>query len=191
MPSAVIHGVVPLLLLLALHRDARKVWALWPLTFVPDLDYLVGLHRAAFTNVFVLVPFAIGMAWTWRKGQRSAFPWWLIAFVYLASHLVMDTFTGGTVPLWPLSTYTLCYTANVVIHTPDNSVQVLFDSCSHAGVPRVIEYYFWLDDQDAAILAFLVPAALLASARSFLSLRRERRGRDGVVARPGGSETLK
>jgi len=188
-PSAVVHGVVPLLLLLAIRRfDARKVWVLWPLTFAPDLDYLVGLHRAALTNVFVLVPFVVGMAWAWRTGRRGAFEWWLIAFVYLASHLVMDTFPGATVPLWPLSDYTVCYTANIVIHTPDNSNIWALGPCSHAGLPQVATDYLWLDDSDSAMLAFLVPAALVASA---WAMWRGRRERSALVTRPADPETLK
>lgn len=187
MPSAVVHGVVPLLFLLALRRDTRKVWALWPLTFVPDLDYLVGLHRAALTNVFVLLPFVLGMVWTHREGKRAAFEWWFVAFVYLGSHVIMDTFTGGVTPLWPLSTYTVCYYADVLVHTTDNSYALDYGPCSHAGLGQVAEYYPWLSDTDTAMLAFLVPAAILASAWSFWQGRREGQR----VAGAGSSETLK
>lgn len=164
MPSAVIHGAVPLLFLLAVRPlDARKVWILWPLTFLPDLDYFLGFHRATFTNLFVLLPWIALFVWDWRAGRRARAQWWLIAFAYLASHLVMDMLTGGIVPFYPFSDYTVCYYANILVHTTDNSLAPDLGACSHGGIPQVIEYYPWLTDNDAAMLAFLVPAALLVA----------------------------
>lgn len=180
-PSAVVHGVVPLLFLLALRRDARKVWVLWPLTFAPDLDYLFELHRAALTNVFVLLPIIIAMVWTWREGKRNAFEWWLVAFVYITSHMLMDMFTGGIVPLWPLSDYTVCYYANVLVHTTDNSYSLDYGACSHEGIPQVIEYYPWLSDPDAAMLAFLLPAALVVATYWYWRGRRAKANEAGVA----------
>jgi hypothetical protein len=175
-PSAVVHGVVPLLFLLALRRvDARKIWALWPLTFAPDLDYFVGLHRAALTNVFVLLPIVAAWAYARRSGRRELQEWTLVAFAYLASHLVMDTFTGGTVPLYPLSDYTVCYYAGIVIHTTDNSFALEAGPCSHAGIPQVSEFYPWLSDADTAMLAFLLPAGLLVGAWNLRRYLKERR----------------
>ncbi|MEA3202108.1 MAG: LexA-binding, inner rane-associated putative hydrolase [Thermoplasmata archaeon] len=161
MPSAVVHGAVPLLFLLALRRlDARKVWILWPLTFLPDLDYFLGFHRATFTNVFVLVPFVALLVWDWRAGRRDRAQWWGIALVYLASHLVMDMMTGGVVPFYPVSDYTVCYYANVLVYTQTNTLAPDYGVCSHGGIPQVTPVYGWLTDNDAAMVAFLVPAAL-------------------------------
>jgi hypothetical protein len=170
-----VHGVVPLLFLLALRRlDARKVWILWPLTFAPDLDYFVGLHRAALTNVFVLLPIVAVWALARRRGRAEPQEWMLVAFVYLASHLVMDTFTGGTVPLYPVSDYTVCYYAQVLVHTTDNSYAFDAGPCSHEGIPQVSEYYPWLSDADTATLAFLLPAGLLVGAWNLRNYLKER-----------------
>lgn len=111
MPSFLIHSIIPLLPLLAARRlDARKVWMLWPLAHLPDLDYFLGYHRATFTSLFILVPGLLLAFYGWRNEQRrSLLAWGLIANVYLVSHIVMDTFTGGTVPLYPFSTWTACY----------------------------------------------------------------------------------
>jgi hypothetical protein len=178
-----VHGAVPLLFLLAIRKlDARKVWILWPLTFVPDLDYFVGLHRAALTNVFVLVPFAVVLAIAWRCGGRGLAEWMIVALVYLGSHLVMDALAGGVVPLYPLSDYTVCYYANIVVNTTTNAYSPAVGACGHAGIPQVAANYVWLSDTDAAMLAFLVPAGLAVAGWQLYRLLQDRE------AKPPSSE---
>ena len=87
-----------------------------------------------------------------------------IALVYLVSHLVMDTFTGGTVLFYPLSTHTVCYWVQILVHTPTNTVYPSVEDCSHPGVPQVAEVYPWLSGTDAATLAFILPAGLAMAA---------------------------
>lgn len=165
MPSAVVHGAVPLLFLLALRRlDARKIWILWPLTFAPDLDYFFGFHRATLTNVWVLLPFAALLAWDLRARRPDRAQWWIIALVYLGSHQIMDMLTGGIVPLYPLSDYTVCYYADVLVVTKTNTLYPDYGPCSHTGIPQVVDVYPWLADNDTAMLAFLLPAGLLVAA---------------------------
>jgi hypothetical protein len=178
-----VHALLPLLPLLAIRRlDARKVWVLWPLTFAPDLDYFVHLHRAALTNVFVLLPFAAVLAWALRKGDAPLVEWMGIALVYLAAHYVMDTFTGGIVPFFPLSDYTICYYADVDVNTTTNALTFPHGPCSHAGIPQVAPVYPFLSDTDAAMLALIVPFGLVMGAVSLRRLARER------ARRPPASE---
>ena len=182
------HGVVPLLFLLALRRvDARKAWVLWPLTVLPDLDYFLGLHRAAFTNVFVLLPLVGAWLYARRAGRPELAEWTLVGLVYLLSHFVMDTMTGGIVPLYPLSDYTVCYYADVLVHTTDNSYALDAGPCSHAGIPQVAEYYPWLSVTDTAILAFVLPGGLLVAGWHLRRYLREKRGSPPA----GGDETYK
>ena len=161
MPSFVVHGVIPLLFLLAIRPlSARRVWMLWPLTFLPDLDYFFGFHRATFTNLFVLLPIVAFGAYAWRRKRVDWMQFALIAFVYLGSHLVMDALTGGIVPFYPFSTQTFCYYGEIDVVTATNTMRPDFEACSHAGVPQVAELYPWLGQVDTAVLAFLVPASL-------------------------------
>jgi hypothetical protein len=180
MPSFTVHLAVPLLFLLALRRfDARKVWILWPLTLASDLDYFIpGFHRAATTNLFVLMPFLVGLvvAARSRPFDRGLAEWMVIALVYLLSHFVMDTFQGGIVPLYPLSDYTVCYYGGVDVITATNTLQPYFEACSHEGIPTVVERYPWVSSVDMAMLAFLVPSALVASAMNLRSYVRARAG---------------
>jgi hypothetical protein len=174
-PTFVVHGTLPLLFLLAVRRlDARKVWILWPLTFLPDLDYFFGLHRAALTNVFVLVPFVVALVYALRTKRAPLAQWMTIALVYLVSHFVMDMMTGGIVPLWPLSDYTVCYYYNIDIVTATNAPYFDYGACSHSGIPVVSQRYPWIGDADAAMMAFILPAGLAMGAWSWWRMRRER-----------------
>lgn len=179
MPSFTIHGLIPLLFLLSVRRlDARKVWALWPLTFLPDADYVLeGLHRAVTGNVFVMLPFAAALAWSlWPNQRRPALTEWMtIALVYLASHLVMDVFTGGSVLFWPFTDYNYCYLAYVNVRTATNTLEPHFDVCSASGVPTLAEVYPWLSVWEGAILAFILPAGLVMGGISAWELWREKR----------------
>lgn len=167
-----VHAILPLLPLLAVRRlDARKVWVLWPLTLLPDLDYFVHLHRAALTNVFVLLPLVVLLAYAWRKKDHALAEWMGIALVYLASHYVMDTFTGGIVPFYPISSYTICYYADLMVHTPDNSLYWDYGPCGHPGIPQVAVDYPFLSDTDTAMAALMIPFGLVMGVLSWRRLR--------------------
>lgn len=163
LPSFVVHAILPLLVLLSWRRlDARKVWLLWPLTFLPDMDYFFGFHRATLGNVFVVLPaVALAIHW-WRAGARSKAEWALIAAVYLGTHILMDVFTGGSVLLYPFSDYTFCYLAAIDVVTATNTPIFYFQACSREGIPVVSPLYPWLTVSEGAMLAFLVPAGIVA-----------------------------
>lgn len=179
MPSFTVHLVLPLLFLLAIRPlDARKIWILWPLSLAPDLDYfLPGLHRAATTNLFILVPFVVFLVLALRRSPRDwhLAEWMGVSLFYLVGHFIMDTFQGGIVPLYPLSDYTVCYYGGVDVVTSTNTLQPYFDACSHEGIPTVIARYPWVSTVDTAMLAFLIPTGLLMTAyhlRVYLRARR-------------------
>ena len=134
-------------------------------------------------NVFTLLPFLAVLAWAWRSGRRGLAEWMAVALVYLASHIVMDTFTGGTVLFYPASTHTVCYWVQILVHTPTNTVYPSVEDCSHPGPPVVSEVYPWLSGTDAAMLAFLLPAALAMAAWNAWRLWGGRRTAVGDAAR--------
>lgn len=178
MPSAVIHAILPLLVLLAIPAlDRRKVWILWPLTLAPDLDYFFGFHRATLGNVFILLPFLLVLAWSLRPKARdwNRVEWMGIAIVYLGTHLLMDTFTGGTVLFYPFTDYTYCFVAAIDVVTATNTPIYYFEPCSREGIPTVSPVYPWLSVTEGAMLAFLLPAALVCSAYSLWQRRRTAR----------------
>ncbi len=165
MPGFVIHAFVPTLVMLAMRRyfAVRHVLLLWPLTLAPDLDYFVGIHRATLLNLFVsFFPAAFLLAWSaWGppSADRYRGPA-TVALVYLGSHLLMDTFTGGIVPFYPLSDWTLCWELAVWYHYPSGSVDPTWRACSHEGPPGVSEWYPFLEWDQSAMLVFLVAAWL-------------------------------
>ncbi|HET6399717.1 MAG TPA: hypothetical protein VFH47_09215 [Candidatus Thermoplasmatota archaeon] len=179
MPSFLIHSLIPLLLLLAWRRlDARVVWTLWPLSHLSDLDYFIGYHRATFSSVFILLP-GFALAWWSRLRKPSLVTWGLVANAYLGSHLVMDMLTGGIVPLYPLSTWRACYYLGVEVITATNTPRLDAGDCSGDGIPHVAEVYPWLDHDEAAILAVLLAAAMVALARAWhLRTMRRKRSHD-------------
>ena len=182
MPSFVIHAVAPTLAMLAMRRyfDPRVVLLLWPLTFVPDLDYFFGTHRATTTSLFVtLLPVGFLYAWTlWGPPGAARFEMHArVALVYVGSHLLMDTFTGGIVPFYPLSSWTFCWEASVWVHTPTNRVEPTFGPCHHEGAPVVSEWYPFLDWDQASMLAFLLVAWAGYAAARIVERRRDGRSR--------------
>lgn len=169
---------MPLLVLLSIRRlDARKVWVLWPLTFLPDLDYFVSdIHRALTGNVFMLLPFVAVLAYAMRRGHRrpELAEWMVIALGYLVSHLVMDVFTGGSVLFWPLTDYNVCYLLYINVRTATNTLEPHFDVCSAPGIPQVAEVYPWLSVPEGAMLAFVVPLGLAFGIVNLVRYLRER-----------------
>jgi hypothetical protein len=140
----------------------------------PDLDYFVHLHRAALMNVFVLLPFLVVLAFGLRKKDRALTEWMTIALVYLGAHYVMDTFTGGIVPLYPISSYTVCYYADLMVHTSDNSLYWDYGACGHPGIPTVAADYPFLSDTDTAMAALMIPFGLVMGAIGLRRLVKER-----------------
>jgi len=171
-PTFVLQSVIPLMFMLSMPwLDRRKVLLLWPLTHLPDIDYVLGPHRAVAHNLFILVPFiAVGL-YAWRHGRRPLAEAMLIANVYLASHIVMDIFAGGVTLLYPLSVHTTCYYATIRVVTATNTPFLDAGRCSYDGIPVVAEIYTWLPGTEAALLVFLVPATLAALA--WRALRRK------------------
>lgn len=173
--------MVPLLFLLALPwLDRRKVLLAWPLTHAPDLDYVIGYHRATLHNAWILLPFLVGLWWWSRPATRDAGrrEWMVIALVYLASHLAMDVFAGGVTMFYPLSLWTPCYYGRVIVETATDTPVVELEACTYEGIPVVAEFYTWLPPQDAAMLAFVVPAGLAVAAARWWWDRRQRAPRE-------------
>lgn len=164
MPTFVLQSVIPLMFLLALPGlDRRKILLLWPLTHAPDLDYVIGYHRATLHNVWVVLPFVAAFVWAaaFASPRRPALAQWMgIAGVYVGSHVLMDVWAGGSTLFYPLSLRTYCYYGYVDVKTATNTPIVDFGACSFTGIPVVSETYPWLWGIETSFLAFLVPATL-------------------------------
>jgi hypothetical protein len=163
MPSFVVTATVPMLVMLAVRRLRwQRVLAMAPIVLLPDLDYLLGVHRATFHNLWILAPLA---AWLWYELDRGAGwargEWAVIAGGYLASHLVMDAFVGGISPLWPVTSKAVFLWVAVEVDTRTNELDVIFDPGTLPGAPATSETFTWISPTDVAIVVVLAGAALV------------------------------
>ncbi len=172
MPSFVVHGVVPTLLLLAVGFTPRRVLLLLPLTFLPDLDFALGVHRASLHNVFILLP---GAVWAWAESRYGEgwerAEWGVIATVYLGSHLLMDVFTGGIVLLWPVVNRALFVWVAVLVHTDTLSWELVLEPGTLVGPPVTSEVYTWLAPSEAAMLVLLAVGVVVWALVRWRALR--------------------
>jgi membrane-bound metal-dependent hydrolase YbcI (DUF457 family) len=94
-----LHLLLPVLFLLAMRIDTRKVLMFAPLAIFPDFDAVFGLHRAVFHSFIPILVLPIGLM-IYSKLKR---PEWMLSALlvqfFLASHIVLDL--GGVAFLWP------------------------------------------------------------------------------------------
>lgn len=95
MANASMHIIVPMLMLLIFYDDIRPTLMLLPASLFPDLDYFL-VHRGTLHNIFI--PLCLLMFYLKTRSQKIA-----IALVYLSSHLFLDIFDMGIIPLYPFS----------------------------------------------------------------------------------------
>ncbi len=95
----VLHLLLPVLFLLAMRIDMRKVLMFAPLAIFPDFDAVFELHRAVFHSFIPILILPIGLI-IFSKLKR---PEWMLSALlvqfFLASHIVLDL--GGVAFLWP------------------------------------------------------------------------------------------
>ena len=160
MPSFIVHLLIPPLLLLALRAaPARAVLWMLPFTLLPDIDYFFGVHRATTGNLFILIPSAV-LWWRWRARQDARAAYAGVATFYLASHLLMDVFAGGTVLFWPLWDQNFFLLFQVIIDTETNTPIAAVDAGSEPGAPEVARYFRWISAFESAMVALTVVTVL-------------------------------
>jgi hypothetical protein len=98
----VMHIMLPVLILLALRIDTRKVLLFAPLAILPDFDAFFGLHRMVLHSFIpvLVIPLALIV---YAKYKRTE--WMLSALLiqfYLISHIALDLF--GVAFFWPFTT---------------------------------------------------------------------------------------
>ena len=98
MPDWSTHLIVPLLALLIVSKKEhhKYILLLLPLAVIPDFDTFVTQHRALLHNMFI--PLLLLLSGAVIKEKRALF---IIASVYIASHVVLDMFGGGVALFYP------------------------------------------------------------------------------------------
>ncbi len=88
------HITIPLLILLAMRIDTRKILMMLPFAVVMDLDYFFFMGRQLFHNVFVGLLIPIVVILYLHKKHPEYREYGLIAFFFLLSHLILDLGDG-------------------------------------------------------------------------------------------------
>jgi membrane-bound metal-dependent hydrolase YbcI (DUF457 family) len=101
------HLMLPLLFLLALRIDTKKVLLFAPLTILPDFDAVFHLHRAVLHSFIPVLVIPVSLI-LYSKFKR---PEWMLSALlvqfYLASHIVLDL--AGVAFAWPFTTEMLYF----------------------------------------------------------------------------------
>lgn len=123
MPDWPTHLIVPLLALLIVSRKEhlRYVFVLSPLALISDFDTFITQHRALLHNMFI--PLLLLLSGYAMKEKRTLF---IIASVYVASHVVLDMFGGGVVLFYPLYNQMAFIDASLAL-SPANELLWTFD----------------------------------------------------------------
>ncbi|MEM0253225.1 MAG: metal-dependent hydrolase [Candidatus Bathyarchaeia archaeon] len=111
-----LHFTIPFLSFLLVGVQPTKAFLLSLLALVPDLDALFLVHRS-FTHsivcISIILLIAVLMLRKFRSGMlRYAF----MGFFAIASHLVLDVFTGFTPILWPLYNFSIWISLDITAH---------------------------------------------------------------------------
>ncbi len=94
--------LLPVLFLLAIRIDAKKVMLFAPLAIIPDFDAAFDLHRAAFHSFIVVLVIPLSLIIYARLRRPEWMTAALLAQFFLASHVVLDL--GGVAFLYPFTT---------------------------------------------------------------------------------------
>lgn len=94
-----LHLLLPVLFLLAIRIDSKKVLMFAPFAIVPDFDAAFGMHREVLHSFIPVLVIPLGFI-IYSKLKR---PEWMLSALliqfYLASHIVLDL--GGVTFFWP------------------------------------------------------------------------------------------
>lgn len=95
---------IPVLILLALRVNTRKILLMLPFTFLIDLDvFFDGTHRLLFHNIFVAVLLPLACVFYVKEYYREYFDYAWIAFFFIISSLILDLGQGVAL-IYPIST---------------------------------------------------------------------------------------
>jgi membrane-bound metal-dependent hydrolase YbcI (DUF457 family) len=129
-----IHLLLPILFLLALRIDTKKVLLFAPLAILPDFDAAFNLHRAVFHSFIPVVILPVGLILYSRVKRPDWMLSALLVFFYLASHVVLDL--GGVAFAWPFTTDMLYFDPEVTFNMQGG---INFGFHLHYGVKPYVE----------------------------------------------------
>lgn len=166
MPDWPIHLIVPLLALLIVSKkeNHKFILLLLPLAVIPDFDTFVTQHRALLHNLFI--PLLLLLSGLLIKKERPVF---VIASVYIASHVLLDMFGGGVVLFYPIYNV-MAFVDTSLKLSQTNELLWTFDYGfrQYYGSGFEIGYGYISDSTGAASMVFVLLAGVCAAYRNRL-----------------------
>ncbi len=178
------HITIPMLILLALRVDTRKILLMLPFAVILDLDVFFGYHRLLLHNV--LIAFFLPLMWTIfiYKYKKEWFSYAWIALFFMVSHLILDL-TEGIALFYPItSTF---YSVEVSLYIQDfigplpipdfsiivNTIEAQQTVAVGEGLSasETAQRYPTMDDVSVGILFTLVIASLMYFKKSFVFIK--------------------
>lgn len=171
--------------MLAARVPARRAFALAPLGMLPDVDALVGPHRAVAHNLWAAAIVAIVVFAAFRRRVADPARLSALAAFAFASHILLDLPYGVAV-LWPLAPKALLVHPAILVDM-GGTLPVFLPRLLVEVLPHAPQF------GDPPILAPLVPpvhefvsASAFAIGLVALIALGVQRARFGGVASPGG-----
>lgn len=103
-----LHFTLPFVALTLLGVKPRRAFPLAVLAVLPDLDALFLVHRSlthSLITVGIVVLPLLMFCWRFKPRHIRVV---LLGLLSIASHMLLDVFSGYTPVLWPLYPYSIC-----------------------------------------------------------------------------------
>jgi len=111
-----IHFVVPFTAMMLVGVKTKKALPISLLVLLPDLDALFLVHRSLSHSLIVVLVVAMSLLLLTYKLRLGVYGYVGLGLLAVASHLVLDLFSGYTPLLWPLYDHSLWVQAGLVAH---------------------------------------------------------------------------
>lgn len=165
------HFIFPVLILLALKIEPRKVLLLSPFTLLPDLDALIPPHRATMHNLVLclIIPVILLIYTYYRKKEYVGHV--LIIQFYLISHIILDIESGGIALFYPFTNDAYYFSISIIM-SPDSGGQSLKLIVDYGVYDKPLS----LTDADVPALSSIVVIMILVMLLAITHFPKETRG---------------
>lgn len=111
-----LHFTIPFLAFILVGVRPKKAFLLSFLALVPDLDALFLIHRS-FTHSIIFISIILLVATlVLHKFKPRMLKYAFMGFFAIASHLILDVFTGFTPILWPIYNFSIWISIDFTAH---------------------------------------------------------------------------
>ncbi|MEM2533913.1 MAG: metal-dependent hydrolase [Candidatus Nezhaarchaeales archaeon] len=111
-----IHFVAPFVVLALFGVKLRKALPISLLALLPDLDALFLLHRSLSHSIVIALAVMMPLLLLTYRFKPRLLGYALLALFTVASHMVLDLFSGYTPILWPFCDHSVRVQAWLTVH---------------------------------------------------------------------------